>query len=210
MRVVVLVLGLAGCAHEMRLGGTVGARVGSTMIDEPAADGASDAGVGLGLRGAVSLRVHPRVDVGVTQELVYSGHDTMDPELRAAYMLATLSPVVRADLDRFVIDAWGGWYAGDRSIDDDDDDWSSYSSVGLRGYATGLAWLWRPRPGGFAIELGPFAQVAWLRSVEDENRTTMFDEEGMSVRSVTVGLVWQIPLGAASGVPTPAPTPATP
>ena len=181
-----------------RVIGELSPRAGVATIDEPATDGATGKGVALGGRLAVMARLHPRFAAGLGIDVSRSGHDTIVEGRSAAYWWLYL-PVAstRVDLGRFALSSWGGYYLGSREITEPGCRFGDcfIASQDLHGGSCGTAALVGIRTEGVALEAGPYAQIYWAHAKEDDSRTD-FDEEGMRVRSLAVGLALQLVFGA--------------
>jgi hypothetical protein len=173
---------------------TVGAHGGASMIDEPATDGATGPGGEIGAGASAAYRITPRWSAGLGFDFSLAGHDSPVEGRSADYWRVFLpTGIVRRELGRFAVSTWGGWYLGFRMLTEGDGTFrTSVSKVKMQGPSLGLTGLVRMKPtvGGASFEVGPYVQASWMVVTEEESRTS-FDEDGMTVRSLSFGLVVQ-------------------
>jgi hypothetical protein len=198
MRVVAVVV-LSGCVRlaspddpkPSRVILEASPRVGMAVIDEAAPDGATGPAATFGGHLGVMYRLHPRFAIGGGLDLAASHHDTMIEGRTAAYWWLYLPVLVtRVDLGAFALSAWTGYYLGFREITAPGCYFGTctFGSQDLHGGGLGAAALFRLGRPDIGVEIGPYVQshVAW--SKEDDGRTPDFNEDGMRVRSLAVGV----------------------
>lgn len=206
-RVLVVAL-VAGCVvvsspddgKPSRMIGTITTHVGYASVDEESPDGPTGPGPAFGMHGGVMYRVNPKWAIGLGVDFAISAHDTMI-ERRSASFWTFMLPVVatRYELGRFAVSSWGGYYMGFRSISEPGGSFGTrtFSSEKTHGGSLAVAGVVRLRiSDGPSLEFGPYVQGQYMVSKEDDTRTSDFDEDGLRMRSIAVGLVLQGAFGA--------------